>query len=152
MELSDKIICFLEKQGFVIVSTLDLKGRIHCSAKGIVGIEKEGKILVIDLYMQKTFDNLKRDSTVSITAVEEHGFLGYNLQGTAKIVSREDMHEHIVAEWEERVIKRISQRVAKSVKTGIKSKGHFEAGLPLHPKYLIEIDVDNIIDLSPPIK
>lgn len=150
MELPDHVLHFLRKQGVVIISTLDDKGHIHCSAKGIVGIEKEGKVFVIDLYLHKTFNNLKKNNTVSITAVDEDRFVGYSLQGKAKIVLREDMKEHIVSKWEERILKRITERITKSVQSGEKSKAHFEAKLPRHPKYLIEIDVENIIDLSPP--
>jgi len=152
MQLPDHVIHFLEGQGFVIVSTLDPQGRIHCSAKGIVGIEKEGKVLVIDVYRNNTFKNLKNDLRVSITSVDEDKFMGFTLQGTARIVPREDMEDHIVARWEDRVIKRISKRIAMGIKAGARSKNMFEAELPRHPKYLIEINVENIIDLSPPQK
>jgi len=150
MELPQKAVDCLEKQGIVIVSTLDEKGNIHCAVKGIVGIEKEGKVFVVDLFLNRTFRNLKRDSRVSITAVDERRFIGYTLQGKAKIVLSKDMKSHIVPEWENRIIQRITQRVVKNVQTGVKSKSPFEAGLPHSPKYLIEIDVEKIIDLSPP--
>ena len=150
MQLPERVYYFLERQGFVIVSTFDKKGRIHCSAKGIVGIERQGKVFVIDLYMHNTFNNLKKDPRVSITAIDEDQFAGYTLQGKAKIVAREDIQDHIISKWEDRILSRISSRVAKGVKTGAKSKSHFEAQLPKHPKYLIEVDVENIIDLSPP--
>jgi len=151
MRLSKDIIQFLETQGCVIVSTLDGRGRIHCSAKGIVGLEEDGRVFVVDVYMNKTFQNLKNDSRVSITAVDELKFMGYTLQGRAKIVLREDMKDYVVVKWEERIIKRITERTLKGLQSGIKSKTHFEAKLPPHPKYLIEIDVENIIDLAPPL-
>jgi len=44
----------------------------------------------------------------------------------------------------------MSNRVSKGVQAGSKSSGHFEAELPQHPQYLIEVDVDKIVDLSPP--
>ncbi|MBU1863148.1 MAG: pyridoxamine 5'-phosphate oxidase family protein [Candidatus Omnitrophica bacterium] len=151
MELPRKITRFFEKQGFVIVSTLDTKGKIHCSAKGIVGIE-DGKIFLIDVYLRTTFRNLKKNKTISITAVDEHNFEGYTLQGSAKLVAREDMHDHIVAAWEKKIVERISKRIIKSVQTETKSQAHFEAELPSKPTYVIEVDVENIIDLSPPSK
>ena len=40
--ISKEIIRFFVKQGFVIVSTIDKDGSIHTSAKGIVGVEKDG--------------------------------------------------------------------------------------------------------------
>ena len=149
MTLSDDIISLLKKQGFVIVSTLDKDGKIHCSAKGVVGVEPEGKVFVVDLYVHRTFNNLKRDPRVSITAINERSFRGYTLQGIGKIVPRAAIEEHLMRAWEDKVISRISTRLITSVQAKAKSKGQFEAELP-HPKYLIEIDVEDIIDLSPP--
>jgi uncharacterized pyridoxamine 5'-phosphate oxidase family protein len=148
MELPDDIINFLEKQGFVIVSTFDIGGRIHCSAKGIVGIEKLGKIYLIDLYKAQTYSNLQRNPAISITAVDEHLFMGYTLKGKAKIVAREKIQDHIIKKWEERVIQRISKRLIRNLKGDKRSLHHPEARFG-HPKYLIEIDVDEAIDLTP---
>lgn len=147
-KLSDEIIYFLEKQGFVIVCTLDAGGGIHCSAKGIVGIEKEGKVFLIDLYLAKTFNNLKNDPSISITAVDGHQFVGYTLKGIAKIVEREKIKDHIMEKWEEKVIQRISKRVLKNLKEEKTGLHHPEASFP-HPKYLIEVDVEEVIDLAP---
>ncbi|MFH1778204.1 MAG: pyridoxamine 5'-phosphate oxidase family protein [Candidatus Omnitrophota bacterium] len=146
--LSDNIIYLFKKQGFVIVSTLDAKRTIHCSAKGIVGIEKEGKVYLIDLYRANTFNNLKRDPTISITAVDEHQFVGYTLKGKAKIIERREIQDDIIKRWEERVIQRVSKRVVQNVKHDKKSKHHPEVLFP-HPQYLIEVDVEDIIDLTP---
>ena len=146
--LSNDIVNFLEKQSFSIVSTLDAEGNIHCAAKSIVGIEKTGKIFLVDLYKAGTFKNLKANPTISITSVDEHLFMGYTLQGRAKIVDRDKIKSHIIKAWEERVIQRISKRVIKSIKDYRKSGHHPEAKFP-YPEYLIEVDVENIVDLTP---
>ena len=148
MELTEKTIKLLEKQGFVIVSTITKDGGIHSVAKGIVGIEKEGKVFVIDLYKNITYKNLKNNPNVSITAIYEHNYAGYTLQGKAKIVPREDIEDHIVSKWEDKIIERISNRMIASIQKGQRSKEHHESKLPKHPKYLIEIDVDKVVDLS----
>ena len=147
MKISKDIVKFLRKQGFVIVSTLDSKGHIHCSAKGIVGIEDEGRVFVIDLYHGNTSANLKANSTVSITAIDEHTFEGYTCKGKAKFIQREKAGTHIIKEWEDKVIERISNRVIRGVKDK-KNIHHPESALP-HPKYFIEIDVEEIVDLTP---
>ncbi|MFA5008082.1 MAG: pyridoxamine 5'-phosphate oxidase family protein [Candidatus Omnitrophota bacterium] len=146
--LSDDVINFLERQSFGIVSTLDADGKIHCAAKGIVGIEKKGKVFLVDLYKAETFKNLQRNPTISITFIDEHMFIGYTLKGRAKIVERNKIKNHIIKTWEERVIQRISKRVIKSIKDYKKSGHHPEAKFP-HPEYLIEVDVENIVDLAP---
>lgn len=150
MELPDEIIYFVKKHHIAVLSTLDDKGRIHCSVKGIVGIEKEGRIYAIDVYKQKTYKNLIKRPTVSITLVDERNFIGYTFQGKGKIVPHSKIEGHIIEEWEKRIIKRITQRVIDSVRSEKGSKAHYEAELPKKPQYLIEVDIDNIIDLSPP--
>jgi uncharacterized pyridoxamine 5'-phosphate oxidase family protein len=150
MRIDQEIINFFEKQDSVIISTIDPAGCIHCSIKGIVEAQADSKIFLVDLYLYRTFQNLKKNPTVSITAVDEHLFKGYTLQGVAEIVPRDKINEEIFEAWERRVIGRISKRVTKSVKTGLKSSKHHEAHLPVHPKYLISVTVNNIIDLRPP--
>lgn len=147
-KITEDIIYLFHKQGFVIASTLDSEGGIHCSAKGIAGIEAEGKIYLIDLYRGKTFSNLKRNPTISITAVDEDEFSGFTIKGKAKIVNREEIKDHIIASWEDKVVKRVSKRVIGHIKKGRKSVHHPEAIFP-HPQYLIEVDVDSVIDLAP---
>jgi len=149
MGLSDKVVSFFEKQNFVIVATLDGKGAVHCSAKGIIGVDL-GEILVADLYLTHTYKNLKKNPQVSLTAVEEHSFTGYTLQGKARLVVREDIPVEWIEQWESRIVKRMSHRVVKGVQNKSKSRVHFEAGLPPHLQYVMAVRVDNVVDLAPP--
>ncbi len=150
-KLPQNIISLMKKQGFVIVSSLDAKSNIHCAAKGIAGIEEEGRVYLIDLYKARTYKNLSNNPIVSLTFINEHSFAGYTLQGRAKIVEKDNISDHIMGEWEDKVIKRISDRVIKNLQEGKKGQDHPEASFP-HPKYLLEIDIENIIDLAPSIK
>ena len=149
MKIPDKVLDFISGQSFVIVSTIDSDGRIHCSAKGIAGIHKDGRIFVIDLYHNRTYRNLQNNPGISITQVDERSFAGYTLQGKAKIVSKDKIDNDYIKEWGKRVLKRMSGRLVKSVQSEKASIAHYEARLPEEPKYLIEIDVENIVDLSP---
>jgi len=147
-KLSREIIKFFQKQGFVLISTIDKKGSINVSAKGIVGIEEE-KIFLLDLYLGRTSKNLKNNTNVSVTAVDEHEFTGYTLKGTAKVIEKEKIEDHIVKSWQDRIVKRISNRLIKNIQGSKVSLGHHpEATLP-EPKYLIEIDIKEVVDLAP---
>ncbi|MFH1092607.1 MAG: pyridoxamine 5'-phosphate oxidase family protein [Candidatus Omnitrophota bacterium] len=147
-KLSQTIVSILKKQGFVIVSSLDKDNRIHSSAKGVVGINESGRVFLIDLYQACTYNNLKKNPTVTVTFFDEHKFEGYALQGKAKIVKKEQIAESVMAEWEDKVVQRISKRMIRNLQTGNSSSHHPEADFP-HPKYLIEIDIEKIIDLAP---
>lgn len=147
-EISDKISTLLKKQGFVIVSTLDRKGSIHCSAKGVIDVKKEGEVYLIDLYKRLTYSNLQRTPVVSITVIDEEDFIGFTLKGEASIVKRDKMQDKSVQQWEKKVIERISKRVVKNIKKDKSSSKLPEAKFP-QPEYLIKMEVFQIIDLAP---
>lgn len=148
MRLAPEIAGFFRKQPFVIVSTLSEDNSIHCSAKGIVCIQEEGKVYIIDLYQAATFDNLKRNSTISITSVDEHAFRGYTLKGKGLIVEKEKIGSDIIEKWEARLLKRITKRVVGHIQKSKKTSHHPETRFP-HPQYLIEMEAEAIIDLTP---
>lgn len=147
-KLTARITRLFHKQGFVIVSTLDADGKIHCSAKGIVGIKEKGEIYLIDLYHGKTFDNLKINPVISITAIDESEFAGYTLKGKAKIIDRKKIKNNISLDWEDKVVQRVSKRVVSDIKKEKKNFYHPEA-LFLQPRYLISVVVEDIVDLTP---
>ena len=147
-ELTKSLIHFLKNQPFVVVSTIDDKNRIHCSAKGIADIEETGDIYIIDLYKTITFNNIKRNPTISITAIDEKSFMGYSLKGKAYIADKKDIRKDIIKKWEEKVVNRISKRLIDNVKIDRKSTHHPEVKFP-HPEYMIVMKVEDIVDLTP---
>ena len=148
MEIHEDVIEFFNNQNIVLVSTIDDQGRIHSSVKGLASIEKQGVVRIIDLYSNRTLNNLLKDSSISITSVDEDAYRGFSLQGRAKVIDRENIDESIIEKWKERIIQRISSRVVSGVQAGSKSEGQYEAELPMEPAYLIEIEVDNVINLA----
>ncbi|MCX5687259.1 MAG: pyridoxamine 5'-phosphate oxidase family protein [Candidatus Omnitrophica bacterium] len=105
--ITPDIVQFFHNQRFTIISTIDEKGCPHTSCKGIVDINKNGKIYLLDLYMAETYKNLKRDSHISITAVDEHKFKGYCLKGKAKIVPKDKVTKRILKLWEDKITSRL---------------------------------------------
>jgi predicted pyridoxine 5'-phosphate oxidase superfamily flavin-nucleotide-binding protein len=148
MQIPQSVIEFFATQSFVIVSTVDEKGFPHISCKDVIEIQDGGRIFLLDVYRGKTHDNLGRNPLISVTAVNEHKFKGYCLKGRAKLISKEDITPDIVKAWEERIASRLAQRLLKNIHDEKGHKSHPEALLP-DPKYMIEIVVEEIIDLTP---
>jgi len=95
-------------------------------------------------YQGKTYENLKTDPTISITAINEHRFSGYCLKGKARIISETSF----IKEWEEKIVSRVTRRILKNIH---EEKGHLrhpEVLMPA-PKYMIIVRVNDIIDLTP---
>lgn len=147
-KLPAEVIQFFQSQGFVIVSTVDKKGFLHSSCKGIVKISPSGKIYLLDLYRAGTHENLKCNPHISITAVNEHRFVGYCLKGKAKIMRERKLSGALLRAWEEGITSRLTQRVLKNIHEEKGHPGHPESLLP-NPQYLIVMQVKEIIDLKP---
>ncbi len=120
-KITEEIIRFFHKQPYTIVTTIDKDGSLHNSCKGIVDIEESGRVYLLDLYKEKTYRNLKENPHINITAVDEHRFIGYSLKGMARIVKREKVKSRIIKSWEDRIKKRITQRLLRNIRG---EKGH----------------------------
>jgi general stress protein 26 len=150
--LTPRVKNFFQTHHVVIVSTIDKDGAIHCSAKGITGLEEKGRIYIIDLYKARTYTNICNNPVISLTAVDEKQFLGFTIKGKAKIVEKQKIKDSLIKKWEDRVLKRISKRVAANVHNQRSRAIHPEAKFP-EPEYLILVQVSDIIDLAPsPLK
>ena len=148
INLPEKVISFLEGQGFVIVSTLEADQTPHNSCKGIVKIDRKGKVYLLDLYKGRTYDNLKRNPKMSIAAVDEHKFKGYCLKGEAEIIPTQRLGPALLKNWEDRITSRLTQRVVRNIREEKGHSRHPESLLP-KPEYMIVMEVRAIVDLTP---
>lgn len=148
IKLSNEIIHFFQDQGCVIVSTVDEDGSPNSSCKGIVEIDHDGRVYLLDLYLGRTRKNLERDPHISITAINEHHFTGYCLKGRARILTKEELKPHLVKAWDDRITSRLTQRLIRNIHGEKGHPRHPEALLP-DPQYVIAVEVDEIVDLTP---
>ncbi len=120
----------------------------HNSCKGIVKINENGRVYLLDLYKAKTYENLKHNSHIAVSAVDEHKFKGFCLKGKAKIVKEESLSSHIITAWEKKLTHRITQRVLKNIAGEKGHDEHPEARFP-KPEYMIVMQVEEVVDLTP---
>lgn len=146
--LSTDIIQFFQSQGFVIVSTIDKYGSPHNSCKGIVRTNRNGRVYMLDLYKGKTYENIRQNPHISIAAVDEHRFVGYCMKGKAKIIKRDKLRSDIINAWENMITSRITKRILKNIHGEKGHRRHPETLLP-KPEYLINMEVEEVIDLTP---
>ncbi|MEW6100775.1 MAG: pyridoxamine 5'-phosphate oxidase family protein [Candidatus Omnitrophota bacterium] len=148
-KLSSDIIHFFQNQGFVVVTTIDQAGFPHASCKGIVKIEPGGSVYLLDLYRAKTFENLKHNPYMSITAVNEHKFSGYCLKGKAQVLpDTHHLRDELLKSWEERITNRLTQRLLRNIHGETGHRHHPEVNMP-EPEYLILMEIEEIVDLTP---
>jgi len=146
--LPDELIRFLNRQHYVILSTIGEDGLPHNACKGIVRVTRKGEIYLLDLYRGSTCRNLTRNPRMSITVVDEHSFRGFSLKGIGRIVERGNITPHLMRSWERKLSSRISHRIIKSLRGDKGHPRHPEALMP-QPQYLILMEVHEIVNLTP---
>jgi hypothetical protein len=146
--LPAEVMDFFYNQGYVIVSTIGPRGYPHTACKGIVSISPSGEIYLFDLYKGATSNNLRRDSRMSITAVEEHKFKGYSLRGIATIKPLGELSNEILKDWEAKIVSRLTRRLIRNLKEEKGHPRHPEAQFP-RPEYMILFQTEEIVDLKP---
>ena len=142
------VIDFLRTQSFVIVSSIDKNGFPHSSCKDIVKIDSSGKIYLIDVYYGLTAENIRNNPRVSISAVDEHKFIGFCLKGKAKIMLDDEISKEFIKSWEDNITSRLTKRLLNNLAQDKSRAHHPEASLP-RPKQLISIEVEEIVSLAP---
>jgi len=148
-KIPDNIVNFLHEQGYVVVSSIDKNGFPHNSCKGIAEIKRSGEIFLFDLYKAQTYENLRQNPNMSVTAINEHKFAGYCLKGKVKILSQDQLKAELLKAWEDRITSRLTQRLLRNIRDEKGHPRHPEALLP-KPEYLIAMEVEEIVDLTPP--
>jgi general stress protein 26 len=146
--LTEDIIHFFKKQGAVIVSTVDASGRPHSSCKDIVHMDPEGDIYLLDLYKGRTRANLTVNPNICITAVDEHKFKGFCIEGAANLVPASEIKSRIIKAWDERVTSRVTKRVLRELREDGGHPSYPELSMP-KPEYMIVMKVENVVDLAP---
>lgn len=148
MKIPHEIVLFLKHQPYTIVATFDREGYPHTSCKGIIKIDPAGKIYLLDVFKWRTFENLKKNPKVSVTAVDEHKFKGWCLKGKGKILDEEHITPDLVKAWEKKITSRTAERVIRNVRGEKGHKKHPETQLA-KPEYMVEVDIEEIVDLTP---
>lgn len=146
--ISAVIIDFLRAQDFVIVSSIDKNGFPHSSCKGIVKINSDGEIYLIDVYHGVTGENIEHNTHISISAVDEHKFTGYCLKGKARKMPDDFISQDLIKNWEDNITSRLTKRLLRNLVQDQGQRHHPEASLP-QPKHIIILVVEEVVDLSP---
>ncbi len=148
MKIDKRMTKLLMKQRIVMVASASKDGKPNASLKSIVDVESdEGIIYFLDLYAEKTRENLSENSQVSISIADIEDFIGYQFKGNVEVIDIGELFEKYKKKWERQRTKLLIERMVKNVQRGL-SHGRHEMYLP-EPKYLAKVKVTEIYDLLP---
>ena len=103
---------------------------------------------MIDVFHGLTAENIRHNPQVSISAVDEHKFMGYCLKGRARVMPDNEISQEFIKFWEDNITARLAKRLLHNLAKGKSHAHHPEASLP-RPKHLISIEVEEIVNLTP---
>ncbi len=108
------------------VATSSAKGKPNVSPKGTLRVVDDKTIAFCDLFSRKTHDNLRKNSWIAVSVVNEDELKGYQFVGIA-----EEIEEGPIFEWMEKEVT-IPGKWTPTIKR------------------VVRIDVKEIHDLTPP--
>jgi predicted pyridoxine 5'-phosphate oxidase superfamily flavin-nucleotide-binding protein len=85
-----------EKSNPYIVTTATKEGKPNGVPVGLVKIVSDDEILVGDVLMKKTLQNIAENPTVAVTAWDIGVHYGYQLKGTARVETSGEMFDQAV--------------------------------------------------------
>jgi predicted pyridoxine 5'-phosphate oxidase superfamily flavin-nucleotide-binding protein len=110
------------KMGWVATASAD--GIPNATPKGSVRVIDDQHIVFADLFSLKTRANLKENPKVAVTVVDEKSYKGYQLKGSAELLTDDPIFDQVAEELK-------------------------KAPMKLPPvKYVVKITVDSIFDQS----
>lgn len=127
--LTDKIADLLRKREFIYVASCDFNGRPNIAPKFFLKVE-DNFIYLIDHVFGRTWENLKANPLVSLSAMDVDALLGYQINGNVQVIEKNGPeYEGILKEFKKKEISFTAKRVAEGVLRSEKHKT-FEVEFP----------------------
>jgi predicted pyridoxine 5'-phosphate oxidase superfamily flavin-nucleotide-binding protein len=111
-----------DKMGWVGTATVD--GVPNVTPKGTAQILDDEHLIFADLFSRKTRENLEKNPQVSVTVIDEKSFKGYQIKGSAELLTSGAVYDKVVEELKQAPME-----------------------LPA-PKYVVKITVNSVYDQS----
>jgi general stress protein 26 len=106
---------FLKKQSFVSLGTADLGGIPHVSPKLFLKTDSKN-IYLIDHLIGVSYDNIKKNPRVAVSAFNIEKARGYNFYGKAEVLKQGNDFKKLLSQWEQRQTSIAATEVIQSVR------------------------------------
>jgi len=120
--MNKKIVELLNSREFVSVATADLECRPYAAPKFLLKIEGNF-IYLVDYIVGRMFSNLKINSRISISFMNNESLRGYQLNGSVEIIEKGPEHEHLLKDLARREMDLATQRIIEGVTKGKTHEG-----------------------------
>ena len=80
------------------VATASPEGVPNATPKGTVQVLDDEHLIFADLFSLKTRENLQDNPKIAVTVVDEESFKGYQMKGSAELLTSGPVYDRMVAE------------------------------------------------------
>jgi predicted pyridoxine 5'-phosphate oxidase superfamily flavin-nucleotide-binding protein len=143
--LSTKIAQFLKNREFISVATCDFKGRPNAAPKFLLKLE-DNFIYLVDYTISRTWENLKVNPQASLSFIDPDTLVGYQINGSVKIIDKGPEYDKILIELREREIDLSAKRIVEGIYRG---KGHESFEVTLPERFVVfKIKVEEVVEIG----
>jgi len=92
VKISDEIVSLIAREGnVVVVASIDSLGIPNISPRYVMMILDDEKLVFVDVYMNKTFSNIKRWPKVAAAVVDKVNRGGFQLKGDVEEITDQNV-------------------------------------------------------------
>jgi predicted pyridoxine 5'-phosphate oxidase superfamily flavin-nucleotide-binding protein len=143
--MNKKIIELIKSREFVSVATCDFDGRPNAAPKFLLKVEGNF-IYLVDYTIGTTIRNLHLNPKISISFMDTHNLIGYQLNGMVKIIEEGPEYDALVKELVLREVDLSARRIIEGV-TKEKSHSNFELAIP-DTFVIIKVKLEDTVEMS----
>ncbi|MDP8266118.1 MAG: pyridoxamine 5'-phosphate oxidase family protein [Candidatus Aceula meridiana] len=135
----------LNKIQFIDVATANSDGYPNSAPKLILKIPDEF-IYLVDCTIGKTWENLKRDSRVSLSFVDQESLKGYQVKGVAKIIEGDGICQQLVDDLQEKEMALTVTRLISGIRD---KKRHEDFEIGMSNKFVIfKVTILEVVEIG----
>lgn len=142
--MNKRIAELLKFREFVSVATCDFNGRPNAAPKFLLKIE-DNVVYLVDYIIGTTFHNLSLNPKISISFMDTHSLVGYQLNGLVKIIENGPEYDLLVKDLLQREVDLSARRIVEGVTRG---KAHEDFELNMSENFVIfKVKIEEIVEM-----
>ncbi|MCX5695747.1 MAG: pyridoxamine 5'-phosphate oxidase family protein [Candidatus Omnitrophica bacterium] len=142
--MNKRIAELLKFREFVSVATCDFNGRPNAAPKFLLKIE-DNVVYLVDYIIGTTFHNLSLNPKISISFMDTHSLVGYQLNGLVKIIESGPEYDLLVKDLLQREVDLSARRIVEGVTRG---KAHEDFELNMSENFVIfKVKIEEIVEM-----
>lgn len=143
--MNKRIVEVLKSREFVSVATSDIDAAPYAAPKFVLKVENNF-IYLVDYIVGRMYHNLRVNPRISISMMDNHCLIGYQLNGSVTILESGPEYELLVRDLTQKEMGLSVQRVIEGVTKG-RAHEDFEVALP--EKFVIfKVKVEEVVEIG----